>query len=115
MAVQGNLTDQVPKEIPEEHLEDILKADGVRFERIVSKGQVSPEGFWYDQEENEFALVFSGKARLFIEEKGEEIELDSGRWIFLPAHCRHRVTWTDPTRPTIWLAVFWAKAPGSAN
>jgi len=25
----------------------------------------------------------------------------------LPAKCRHRVDWTDPDEPTVWLAVFY--------
>jgi hypothetical protein len=32
--------------------------------------------------------------------------LGPGDALFLPAHCRHRVTWTDPSSPTIWLALF---------
>jgi hypothetical protein len=25
----------------------------------------------------------------------------------LPAHCRHRVTWTQKTPPTVWLAIHY--------
>ena len=107
MSTAGNLFEHLPAEVTGEQFQDILKTDGVRFERIVSKGQVSPEGFWYDQNENELALVLSGKAKLSIEGKPEEIELGPGGWTFLPAHCKHRVTWTEPSCCTVWLAVFW--------
>jgi len=53
-------------------------------------------------------LVVSGSARLRIE--GEEVdrELGEGGYIFLPPHCRHRVTFTRTTPSTIWLAVHFA-------
>jgi cupin 2 domain-containing protein len=28
-----------------------------------------------------------------------------GDYVNLPAHCRHRVEWTDPERETVWLAL----------
>jgi cupin 2 domain-containing protein len=31
-----------------------------------------------------------------------------GDWINIPAHQRHRVEWTSPDEPTVWLAVFYA-------
>ena len=90
----------------EEAVETLLKADGVRVERIVSRGQASPEGFWYDQDEAEWVLVVSGRARLTIEGEAHDRVLGPGDSVFLPAHCRHRVAWTDPDVPTVWLAVF---------
>jgi cupin 2 domain-containing protein len=76
------------------------------MERIVSYGHASPAGFWYDQHEAEWVLVMSGRARLAIEGEAQERELDPGDSLFLPAHCRHRVTWTQPGEPTVWLAIF---------
>ena len=32
-------------------------------------------------------------------------QLHAGDWILLPAHCRHRVTWTQSDPATVWLAV----------
>jgi len=89
-----------------EELVDILtKRPGTRIERIVSTGQATPEGEWYDQETDEFVFVVSGAARLRIENEPEERALNEGDWIILPAHCRHRVTWTRDDPPTVWLAV----------
>lgn len=88
-------------------VEDVLvSARGLRLVRIVSHGQVSPEGFWYDQDEAEWVMVLSGHARLEIEGETEERTLRPGDAVFLPAHCRHRVSWTDPDQPTIWVALF---------
>ena len=89
-----------------EELVDILEErPGTRIERIVSTGQATPEGEWYDQETDEFVLVVSGAARLRIENEPEDRALNEGDWIMLPAHCRHRVTWTRDDPPTVWLAI----------
>lgn len=84
----------------------LLEARGVRLERIVSEGQASPKGFWYDQKQAEWVMVLAGAARLAIEGEETERELGPGDAVYLPAHCRHRVTWTDPDQPTVWLALF---------
>jgi cupin 2 domain-containing protein len=89
-----------------EAIETLLKAEGVRVERIVSHGQASPAGFWYDQDEAEWVLVVQGRARLTIEGEAQERELGPGDSLFLLAHCRHRVAWTQADEPTVWLAFF---------
>lgn len=101
----GNLLADLPADLPEELLTPIVTSGPVRVERIVSRGHASPEAFWYDQEEHEWVLVVQGHARLEIEDRGE-VSLGAGDHIFLPAHLRHRVAWTDPDRDTVWLAVF---------
>jgi hypothetical protein len=87
-----------------ERFETLLTAAGARIERIVSWGQASPEGFWYDQAWDEWVLVVQGGAGVRCE--GEDVrELGPGDWLWLPAGCRHRVEWTELGRPTVWLAV----------
>ena len=102
----ADLFAELPAELPEELFETLLEAEGVRIERIVSRGHVSPPGFWYDQPQSEWVLVVSGAARLVIE-GGEPVELRPGSYVNIPAHTRHRVEWTDPQQPTIWLAVHY--------
>ena len=99
----ANLFSTIPS--AEELTETLLQHQHVRVERIVSHGQASPDGFWYDQAENEFVLLVQGAARLRFEH--EVIELQPGDSINIPAHRRHRVDWTTPDGPTIWLAVFY--------
>lgn len=99
----------LPASSPEEQLEILTSRGGARVERIVSRGQASPPGFWYDQDEDEWVVVLRGRARLAIE--GEPtLELAAGDWVDLPARCRHRVEWTDPEAETVWLAFFWRAA-----
>ena len=101
-----NLLRSLPEKCAEEVTEDLLTGRGVRLERIVSYGQASPPGFWYDQDQAEWVMVLSGRAGLLIEGEAEERKLGPGDAVFLPSHCRHRVTWTDPTEATVWLALF---------
>jgi len=112
-----NLFEGIPKQLPEEITETLLAADGVRIERIVSHGQDSPEGFWYDQDEHEWVLLLAGEACVQID--GEQIEgeqnarsLKPGDFLLLPAGQRHRVDWTAADSDTIWLAVFFR--PGTS-
>ncbi|MBL9082905.1 MAG: cupin domain-containing protein [Planctomycetales bacterium] len=100
-----NLFDEVPTPLPEELVQKILSGPNLRIERIVSHGHASPDGFWYDQEQNEFVVLLKGAARLRFED--EVIEMIPGSSVNIPAHRRHRVEWTTPDGPTIWLAVFY--------
>ena len=106
MAEVRRLLAALPDATANEVVDVVLRARGLRLERIVSHGQVSPEGFWYDQPEAEWVLVLAGAARLAIEGETAERELGPGDAVYLPAHCRHRITWTDPARPTVWLTLF---------
>jgi cupin 2 domain-containing protein len=101
-----NMLAGLPSAGADEAIESLLQGDGIRVERIVSYGHASPPGFWYDQQEAEWVLVMSGRARLTIEGEMEDRLLGPGDSLFLPAHCRHRVAWTAPGEPTVWLAIF---------
>jgi cupin 2 domain-containing protein len=100
----ANLLTDLPTSFPEELTTVLQEGHGVRIERIVSLGHRSPDGFWYDQPEDEWVMVFKGAARLEFE--GGFVEMRVGDWITISAHQKHRVAWTTPDEPTIWLAVF---------
>ena len=100
-----NICASFPARLPAELTETLIEAKSVRIERIVSHGHASLDGFWYDQEEHEWVLLVRGAARLLLED--ETVELGPGDFINIPAHRRHRVEWTTPDEPTIWLAVFY--------
>ena len=102
---QPNLFANIPASLPQELLETILSNPNVRIERIVSQGQSSPEGFWYDQDQGEFVVLIQGAVRLRFEDG--EVEMKPGSFIDIPAHKRHRVEWTSPDEQTIWLAVHY--------
>lgn len=111
MLLTGHLLAPLPPAAPDETLDTLLTRDGVRFERIVSTGQASPPGVWYDQAEHEFVVLLAGAATLRIAgEAGaadELLHLTPGAWVDLPAHRRHRVEATQAEPATVWLAVFW--------
>ncbi|MEW6514806.1 MAG: cupin [Pseudomonadota bacterium] len=103
----GNLFSGLPASADQEHCEALLMRAGLRIERIVSTGQASPEGFWYDQPEDEWVVLLSGAASLRFESEVEARDLKLGDWLHIPAHARHRVEWTDAAQPSIWLAVLF--------
>jgi cupin 2 domain-containing protein len=94
-----------------EHVDALLTRPGLRIERIVSHGQASPPGFWYDQPEAEWVLVLAGAARLRFADEAETRILGPGDWVDIAPHRRHRVEWTDPAVATVWLAVFYPCDP----
>ena len=101
-----NLFDSLPKDLDVEVFEDIVRSSTVRIERIVSKGHTSPDTGWYDQNENEWVMVVKGKASLEFED-GSICDLSAGDYVNIPAHIKHKVSWTDPNEITIWLTVFY--------
>jgi cupin 2 domain-containing protein len=106
MIKTGNLRSSLPaRPLPDEVVDLLVDRPGLRIERIVSTGQATPEGQWYDQDGDELVLVVDGAARLHIEGEATDRALSEGDWILLPARCRHRVTWTRAEPPTVWLAI----------
>ena len=51
-------------------------------------------------------LLLKGAARLRFADEEEERVLGPGDCLLIAAHRRHRVEWTAPATPTVWLAVF---------
>ena len=104
---RGNLFASPPADREVEHFSVLAQLGDVRVERIVSFGQSSPPGFWYDQEHGEWVVVLRGSARLTIEGREQTVSLAPGDYVDLPARTRHRVDWTTPDEPTIWLAIHY--------
>ena len=101
----GSLTSGLESPGTEELVEALYERPGVRIERIVSSGHATPDGHWFDQDSDEWVLVVAGGARLRIDGEAQDRELGEGDYLFLPAHCRHRVAWTRSEPPTVWLAI----------
>ncbi len=102
-----NLFTDLPTDLPAELIDVLTQNKHVRIERIVSTGQASPEGFWYDQDEAEWVVVLKGEAKVLFEGDAEPLPLKPGDHVTIPAHSKHRVEWTSPGEPTVWLAVFY--------
>lgn len=107
----GNLFADLPAvPLAAEEMRDLLARPGLRIERIVSTGQASPPGFWYDQHESEWVVLLQGSAGLRLEGEAEPRRLAAGSYVHLPPHCRHRVEWTSVAPPAVWLAVHYGSA-----
>jgi cupin 2 domain-containing protein len=102
-----NLFADVPSGAPNEVLEALLEADELRIERIVSYGQATPPYFWYDQPRHEWIVLLKGAARLRLEGEEQEVTMKSDDFLNIPAGQRHRVEWTTPDEPTLWLAIHY--------
>ena len=89
--------------MPKELVQILVRAADVRIERIISHGQASPADFWYDQSQHEWVIVLKGAARLQFEDG--TVEMMPGDFINIPSHKKHRVDWTTPDEPTVWLGL----------
>jgi cupin 2 domain-containing protein len=100
-----NLFSSIPADLSAEFFQTLFESKSFRIERIISRGHISPPDSWYDQEQNEWVLLAQGMARLRFE--NESVDMKPGDFIHIPAHSRHRVEWTTPNEPTIWLAIHY--------
>jgi len=107
----SNIFDEIPDHLPDEIFTPLLEGAGpFQLERIVSKGQASPEGEWYDQDIDEWVILLKGSAGIRLEGVDDTVVLIQGNYLHLPAHRRHRVEWTDPNTETVWLALHYKSA-----
>ena len=104
-----NIFDELPQQLPKEVVQTLIQAADVRIERIISHGHASPADFWYDQPQAEWVIVLKGAARLQFDDG--MVEMKVGDFINIPACKRHRVDWTTPDEPTVWLGVRYGDAP----
>ena len=104
----SNLFDAVPADRREEQFLSLVESSHVKIERIISFGQASPPGFWYDQARAEWVLVLTGAAAVRFENEPEARILRSGDFLLVPARQRHRVEWTQKDEATMWLAVHYS-------
>ncbi|VEP11315.1 Cupin domain-containing protein [Hyella patelloides LEGE 07179] len=95
----------IPSSLPNRELwEALISTDNVLIERIVSTGQVTPLGEWYDQDRDEWVILLQGEASLVYGD-GSQIQLTPGDYVLIPAHQKHRVEYTTFEPPCIWLAI----------
>lgn len=107
----NNIFDDLPQHLPKELVQILVLAADVRIERIISHGHASPTDFWYDQAQHEWVIVLKGAARLQFEVG--MVEMMVGDFINIPAFKKHRVDWTTPDEPTVWLGVRYGDQGGA--
>lgn len=103
----GQLFGNLPQALSAELSTVLVAADNIQIERIISCGQASPPGFWYDQDRHEWVMVMAGSAILQFEGEPGPRRLGPGDFVNIPAGLRHRVVATDPAEVTVWLAIFY--------
>jgi len=106
----ANIYTDIPEHLTRELVEPLVETAALRLERIISAGQATPTGEWYDQDRHEWVVVLAGSASLRFEDETEPRLLRVGDHVTIAAHRRHRVEWTDPVEKTVWLALHFAGA-----
>ena len=100
-----NIFSGLPAAKKREDFKVLLKGKGLKIERIVSRGQATPEGKWLCSKAAEWVIVLRGRARLLFKESCKKLDLKTGDYVFIPGHTCHRVDWTHPRKKTVWLAI----------
>ena len=103
----NNIFQNLPRNLDEELFTTILEKDGLKLQRIVSEAHTTAKGEWYDQADNEWFILLQGAAVISFEGE-EEVKLEVGDHLNIPAHKRHRVSWTSENEQTIWLAMHYS-------
>ncbi len=103
--MKSNNIFNLPAILPPTELFEVISSGDATIERIISTGQTTPEGEWYDQEKDEWVILLQGEAKILFESNSLEIRLQKGDYLLIKAHERHRVTFTTNSPPCIWLAV----------
>ncbi len=88
----------------QELFETIINSENLQIERIISTGQTTPEGTWYNQEQDEWVILLQGEATLLYSDNSR-IHLTAGDYLLIKAHQKHRVEYTSFNPPCIWLAI----------
>lgn len=103
---EGNIFNNSEPTSKEEIFKTLFSGKNIKIEQIISSGQLSPEKGWYDQKQNEWIVLLEGEAKLEFENKQIK-HLKKGDYMMIPAHCKHKVTYTSALPQCIWLAVFF--------
>ena len=77
MDVAGNLFAKIPAQLTQEEITTLVSSPALRIERIVSRGQASPPGFWYEQPQDEWVIVLTGCAELAFDD-GARMRMAAG-------------------------------------
>ena len=108
-----HLLADLPLRADDEIVSVLVSEPGLRVERIVSTGQASPPGFYYDQPDTEWVAILTGAADLRFADEAGARRLVAGDAVLIAPHRRHRVDWTDS--PTVWLAIHFGSQVGATD
>lgn len=100
----ANLFERMPSARRGEVFTELLARPGTTLERIVSRGQSTPEHEPMVQDRDEWVVVLQGSAGLRIEGH-REATLKPGDHVLIAGGTPHWVTWTSKDVPVVWLAL----------
>ena len=101
-----NIFTNIPQELQDELFEDIVNKADLKIQRIVSQGHTTQEFDWYDQDGDEWVILLKGSAIISFPDE-DDVELEVGDYLNIPAHKKHKVSYTSQDEKTIWLAVHY--------
>ena len=102
----SNIFKNIPETLKDELFEDIVNSKNIKIERIISDGQTSPKEGWHCSKQNEWVIMLQGEAILSYETE-DDIKLNRGEYISIPAFLKHRVSYTSKSEKSIWLAIYY--------
>lgn len=103
--MENNIFHGLPQNPQEsEIIDQLLAHKNITIERIVSTGQVTPRDNPYKQDHDEWVILLKGVAELWVEGR-ENLRLNPGDYIFIPAKKTHLVTYTSIDPIAVWLAI----------
>jgi len=100
-----NIYCDLPVHLPRELFEVLSAGKDFTLERIVSRGQATPEGQWLEQWKNEWVLLLKGSAGIILQGQKDAVPLKPGDYMLIEARQKHRVEYTDKETETVWLAL----------
>jgi cupin 2 domain-containing protein len=53
-------------------------------------------------------ILLSGKATILFAEDNNSVDLGLGDYLHIKGHQKHKVTFTDPNEPSVWLCLFFS-------
>lgn len=101
--MRNNIFENILTDAENERIEVIANNEDIVIERIISYGNITPEGYWYNQDKNEWVLLLCGEAKIEFRDK-KIIDLKAGDYLMIAAHQEHRVVYTSKEPNCVWLA-----------
>jgi mannose-6-phosphate isomerase-like protein (cupin superfamily) len=96
---RGRLEDPAGAPATGERFLELASLPSATIEQILSGRLAEPVVF--EQSHDEWVVLLAGGAKMLVD--GEELELEAGDWLLIPAGCPHTVLETRPE--SSWLAV----------
>lgn len=103
----SNMCQPMPDNEGLEKSYSLVSSKALELEKIVSYGQATAAGQWYDQTHDEWVMLVKGTAVLRMD-PGGFLTLNAGDFLTIAAHHKHRVE--QCSADAIWLALHMKNA-----